>query len=119
MKRKDLIEKLKSVSVVTEKVEDMQKEYGTEFSQEMKSIISQSIEPLFFEDNSRMLSYGEIFSADIEYDNNFKELGIVPLIECFDNDFIVYNIRTGMYEMYNIIEKIAFNENKTLKDVLS
>lgn len=118
MDKKDFVSKLNSIQIVVDKVETMQKEYGVELSQEMKRIVSQSVEPLFFEDDCRMLSYGEILKADIEFETNFKELGIIPFIECFDNDFVVYDVKSGKYGMYNIIDKVIFSDNKTLEEVL-
>lgn len=69
-------------------------------------------EPIFFDDEKRLLSKDEI--------TNYKEellinADIVPLIDLGDNSFIVYNPNKKIFQMYDISQDIAFKDLSSIE----
>lgn len=55
--------------------------------------------PVLFDNEKRLLSIDEI----LDYETELKiESKVIPLIDCYDNDFLVYNIEKKCFEMFNI-----------------
>ncbi len=73
-------------------------------------------EPLFLNDEMRLLSKDEI--------NNYKmELGIdidniVPLIDLFDNNFLIYNKVKNTFEKLNIVDETIYEREETIEKYL-
>ncbi len=73
-------------------------------------------EPIFFYDEMRLLSEDEIVNykeeLNIEMDN------IIPLIDLYDNDFLIYNINENVFEKLNIEEEITFGKINSIEEYL-
>ena len=66
----------------------------------------------------RFLSLDEIEHADEDLHVDFINRKILPLIDCFDNDFIVYDFHGKKWMKFNIIELVAFNVKDSLEELL-
>ena len=51
-------------------------------------------------------------------DFDFDAKKILPLIDCGDNDFIVFHIGTNKWSRFNIVDECIFKERDSLEDVL-
>lgn len=71
-----------------------------------------------FVDGYRFLSLDEIEYAEDDLHVDFKKRNIVPLIDCSDNDFIVYDYYNEKWMMFNIVEKVSFKKKQHLDDLL-
>ncbi len=71
-----------------------------------------------FVEDYRFLSLNEIVYAEDDLHIPFKRICIIPLIDCGDNDFIVYNFAEDVWLRYNIVEEVAFAKKKTLSEML-
>lgn len=58
----------------------------------------------------RFLSIDEILNPAENFGTDYSEIGIIPLIDTFNNDFLVYNVNERMFQMYNISEDIDFED---------
>lgn len=72
------------------------------------------IEPIFYGEQ-RLLSESEVI-------NYKKELGImkeniIPLIDCLDNEFLVFDLLKKEFKMYNMDDDIIYN-SKTIEPIL-
>lgn len=73
-------------------------------------------EPIFFDIDKRLLSLGEI----LNYKNELNcELNIIPLIDNYDNDYLVYNIGEKQFQMLDISSDNFWNKLESICDYLS
>ena len=117
MKNKDYILDLKNVTIDEEKVNELEKEYKYHFNSILKAIVSKARVPLFL-DEYKVLSFSEIKNASKELDVDFISKKIIPLIDCSDNDYIVYHFDTDSWSMYNIVDDCFFFKKSTLEELL-
>lgn len=75
-----------------------------------------SDEPILFEENHRLISKREIENFENEY--QCKIDGIIPLIDVYDNDFIVYICDKNAFGMYNIVDELLFNEDYDVTEII-
>lgn len=108
MKCPENVERIKMISAV----------YGTEISGIISKIISFSDSADFIAEERRAFSYSEIVNASKEYDKDFKTLGIIPIIDAYDNDLIVYVIAEKTWAKFSLSEDVLFKKRNTLKEVL-
>lgn len=101
-----------------EKISKLEKMYNAFFPNIINNIISKSTEPKFFDDGSRMLSFDEMLDAENDLNVKFCELGIFPIMDCCENDFIVYNIKDKSWSKFNIVDEIAFDSKNSLEEML-
>lgn len=84
---------------------------------EAKKVFS-SIEDksIFFDDDNfyRLLSRGEIINCEEELSIKIKRIGIIPCIDCGDNDFICYNLKNSDWCKYNIVDGANFSRCKSI-----
>lgn len=97
-----------------------QKIYPLSFSStQLYSIVSiLQNQPLFF-DNSifyRILSFQEVLNCEHDLGIDIKQTGIIPIIDCSDNDFISYSLKDNMWCKYNCVEEIVFNKKNSILD---
>ena len=73
-------------------------------------------EPIFFSEGMRLLSEEEIINYKEELDIVFNN--IIPLIDLYDNDFLIYNINETAFEKLNIVDGTFFGKTDTIKKYL-
>ena len=118
MTKKDYLLLLADERVIEEKVKKTESIYGVELPLLIKKIISSTEESIFLEGDYRLLSYDEINDAESDLHVDFGKKGIIPLIDCGDNDFIVYHFNDGIWSKYNIIEEVVFKKKNTIEEML-
>ena len=91
--------------------------YGDIKSDKIKKALSIQKDTLFFDDY-RLLAHDEIINANEELHVNFTSKKIIPLIDCGENDFIVYNLIKNNVSKFNIVDETFFKERTTLSDIL-
>ena len=91
------------------------------YSADLPAIIEQIV-TLFkfggFVGNYRFLSLDEIEYAEDDLHVDFKKKNIIPLVDCGDNDFIVYDYCSEKWMLFNIVEKVAFKKKPNFEDLL-
>lgn len=89
--------------------------YKTINNKELLELLKKiDIEPTFYGEQ-RLLSESEII-------NYKEELGImkediIPLIDCLDNNFLVFDLLKNEFKMYSIDDNIIYN-SKTIENIL-
>lgn len=114
----DCLQKIRNTPVDSIVSKTLKKAYGSKVPAIVEQIVT-----LFksggFVEGYRFLSLDEIEYAEDDLHVNFKSIGLIPLIDCGDNDFVVYNYIEGKWMMFNIIEQICFKKKKELDDLLA
>lgn len=85
----------------------------------VKQMISYSKESVFFDNGFRILSLAEILNAQADLHVDFRALKLVPIIDCGDNDFIVYHISDNSWSKFNIVDEIIFKKRRLLTDLFA
>ena len=67
----------------------------------------------------RILSVDEILDTNNDLQVDFVSLQLIPLIDCFDNDYICYDLENESWTMFNIVEEIKFKQTKNLVDLIN
>ena len=117
MKVCDFFDMISNVKIDNAKVKELEKIYGLDIPTTIKSIVSVSNKPIFVE-GYRILSFSEIVDADEDLEVNFSERQLLPVIDCGDNDFIVYDMGKDCWTKFNIIELCVFSQKKDLKQIM-
>lgn len=112
------IELIKANEVKRDFVASVEKLYGKTLTEELKHIVSVVMSDYFISPNHRVLSATEILRTEDFTGVDFTKLGMIPLIDCKDDDYIVYNFSTQKYEMYNIYDEVSFREADSLKEMI-
>ena len=103
---------------VNKKVSKIEAVYNHKLPDEVAKIISSPSSISFSNDQYRILSYDEILNASNELKIDFNKYNIIPIIDCSDNDFIVYNFKTNSWSKFNISDETLFKQNKSLNELI-
>lgn len=118
MNKKEYLERVQKCEIDVKKVEEIQKIYETEFLDNFKRIISMSEETIFLNEDRRVLSFAEIVDAETDLHIAFKDKGIIPIVDCGENDFIVYHFNDDFWSIFNIIDESVFKKKDVLSELL-
>ena len=114
----DLIKSISDTSIISEKVAKIQDNYEDVFPEFIQKLLSFVDDVVFLDNSYRLLSYDEILNAEKELGVEFSKLGILPLIDCGDNDFISYGTKDGNWFLFNIVDEVRFDEKESLSELL-
>ena len=117
MNKKQFLLVVESTQVNENALKEITKLYGDIKSDLIKKALSLQKDTLFFDDY-RFLSHDEIIHANEELHVNFTSKKIIPIIDCGENDFIVYNLIKNNVSKFNIVDETFFKERATLSDIL-
>ena len=118
MDKKEYLEWIKRVKIDWEKVEKINGLYGVEMPMIIKQIISESGKSIFFDDGVRILSFEEIVAAEKDLHIEFKAKGMIPIVDCGENDFIVYHFNDNIWSKFNIVDESVFKKKKSIEELL-
>ena len=124
MNLKKFIEKFTSAPVNEKKVAEIVKVYGVELPEDVQHFVSAcGKNPLFIEDDQvdadfRVLSFDEIVDAEEDLDTDFKSMNMMPLIDFYDNQFVVYKFDEQCWAMYSFDDDSTSDEYPSLNDFL-
>lgn len=80
-------------------------------SREAKCLVSaMQDDPIFFDDDSfyRLLSIQEVLDAETDMNVDFREMKILPCIDCGENDYISYDFEKCSWCKFNIAEEFKY-----------
>ena len=112
------IERIKNVEIDDAKVDSIEKLYLTTLPMDVKLIVSLTLEDCFIDEKCRIISFKEILNSEVFTGVDFSKLKMIPLVDCKDDDYIVYNFATSHFEMYNIYDEVSFRESKNMEELL-
>lgn len=118
MKKNEYLNSLEFVAIDAKKIEKIQRTYSVDLPEVIRKMITVANKPLFFDDGTRMLSFEEIVDAEKDLHVAFKEKGIIPLVDCGENDFIVYHFRDRIWSKFNIVDETVFKKKNKLEELL-
>lgn len=118
MTRKEYIVAISKCSIASAVISKIEAVYECALPASIKRMLSYSEESVFFDDDFRTLSAAEILDAEKDLHVDFRSLHMIPVIDCGENDFIVYHTVDGNWSKFNIIEECVFKKRATLDELL-
>ena len=115
--KKEFLKTVTETKINSDLLSKIEQKYGKLTSLTVQQLVSVQKDTLFFGD-FRMLSNDEIVNATEELHVDFITKNILPLIDCGDNDFIVFHIKTNKWSKLNIVDECLFKERNSLEEVL-
>jgi len=102
----------------SELVARVEHRYSVELPELLKRIVSHSEDPVFFDDGTHILSYAEVIDAEDDLHVDFSGRKIIPVADCLDNDYIVYDYEHDVWALFNTTDEILFKERESLEELL-
>ena len=118
MTKSEYLNEVRYCDIEAETVEKIEKKYRCNLIEDLKRIVSFNADSIFFEDGCRSLSTEEILDADNDLHIDFSNRNIIPIIDCGENDFIVYHSANCNWSKFNVIDESVFKNRKTLDELL-
>ena len=75
-------------------------------------------EPLFFGEEKRLLSKSEIANYKNEFNINI-DVDIIPLIDLYDNNFLIYKIAENKFQMLDISDDKIWKNVDSISNYIS
>lgn len=118
MKRAEYLEKIETTGVDQEAVSKIEMLYGQAIPMYIQKMASLSAESIFFDDGYRTLSLTEILDAEQDLHVDFVGQNMIPLLDCGDNDFVVYLFHDELWSKFNIVDACFFKRRASLRDLI-
>ena len=118
----ELLADVKSQRIDGKFAHKIEKMYDAKLDEFTKKLLSVLPRGCFFEDKDdgilSFLSRSRILSASVDVELDFVELGLIPLFDTGDNDFIAYDTKNGGWCMFSLASATKFDEAEKLEDLL-
>lgn len=124
MKFKPFVNKYSTAPIDEKKVAKVIKAYGWDLPEELQHFISACKNEIFVENDSssadfRVFSLDEIINAETHLNSDFKSKKMIPVIDYYDNQFLVYQIDKRNWGLFSMDDDIIFDENESMAELLS
>lgn len=111
----DKLNKTKNDSAKVSKIADA---YHVELNEDLSKIISCAEKENFFDEDRRALSYKEILNPVRYMGIDFVSKGLIPLVDIYDNTYVVYIITEKKYALYSATDDLTFKKRKKCKELI-
>lgn len=107
------------LNIDQDKVKKLESVYNCSIPDLLGVVISKLGDTLFFDDKYVVLSFEDIASKTSDYGVDFISKKYVPIIDCYDGDFIVFDLNTNLWSEYNVYDDLIFNTTDKLGNFLA
>ena len=118
MTGKEYLSSLTGVETDEKKNEKLVDLYADNLPEIILKIVANGKEPVFLDNDSRVLSFDEIVDAENDLHIAFREKGIIPIVDCGENDFVVYHFIDKIWSKFNIIDETVFKKKESLEEII-
>ncbi len=118
MNKNEYLEMIDKTEIKDEKVNAIEQKYDRKLPEELKRIVSFMSETLFLDKGGRIISFNELVNAEDIFQVDVVGLGIVPVADIGDNDFIVFLLEKSEWARFNIVDECIFGEKKSFDEML-
>ena len=118
MTKQEYLDGVKQCPDNAERIKTVSDIYEIEINGIVAKIVSFSDNADFIGEERRALSYKEILNASREYEKDFKSLGIIPVIDAYDNELIVYIICERLWAKYSLSDEVLYKKKDSLDKLL-
>lgn len=117
MTKCELLDKCINSDINEETISEIESIYKVHMSEEAKRVFSCLLDDCFC-DGWRVLSKEEILISNKWMNQDYIRNGIVPFIDIYDLNYIVYIPNENVWAMVNDGDGIIFNRKKSLKEFI-
>ncbi len=107
----EYVNSLENTNINQSKVTIINDTYKCTLPIEIQKIITNNEKSIFLDNECRILSFQEIVDANSDLHVDFIKQMLLPIADCYDNDFLVYDYKNNVWCMYNIIDELIFDKN--------
>ncbi|MBR6967807.1 MAG: hypothetical protein IKH78_04655 [Ruminococcus sp.] len=118
MTKQEYLDVIMHYPVNEERTKSVSELFGSDIRGIFARIVSFADNADFIGEERRAFSYNEIVNSAKEYNKDFIALGIIPFIDAYDNDLIVYVLEDKSWAKYSLSDDIIFKKKDTLDKVL-
>lgn len=118
MTKQEYLQSVNRFAIDQNKLQTIYAIYTGRFPETLERIISGSNESVFFDDDTRILSFAEMVDAEQDLHIDFKRKELMPIADCGDNDFIVYDYANNVWAKFNIVDETIFMKRAELGELL-
>lgn len=118
MTKQDYLNNVLLCSINEKRVKALSELYGKCIDGIIAQIVSYADNADFIGEDRRALSFSEILNASKDYEKDFISLGIIPFIDAYDNDLIVYVITENMWAKYSLSDEVLFKKKDSIEKLL-
>lgn len=118
MTKQEYIDNVKKHPENSERIRAISDIYGTEITGQIAQIVSFADNADFIGEERRAFTFSEILNAAKDYNIDFKALGIIPIIDAYDNELIVYVISDNIWAKYSMSDDVLFKKRTSLEEIL-
>lgn len=118
LSKEQFLSSLASTKIDNVRVNKLSTIYDSSIPKQIQKIISANNGPVFLNNGIRILSFNEIMDAEKDLQTDFVNKRMIPIADCGENDFVVYNLTNKTYSKFNINDKSEFKKSSNLKQVL-
>ena len=118
MNKEEYLNNLNTVEILSSRIKDVETIYKCNLNEKLSKIISYADSVSFFDEERRALSYKEIIDPINNIDYDFIIRGLIPLIDAYDNSYIVFVIKENKWAKYNIYDEVLFKKKNSFEEVL-
>lgn len=118
MNTSEYVELVKNTVIDQVRVKNVNEIYGTQVNTLIAKIISLADTVDFFDVERRALSYVEISKPREIMEIDFISKRQIPLIDVYDNTYIVFSIDDKQYSLYNATDDLSFKNSDTFEELL-
>ncbi len=113
---KEYMSSIAGNNIDTAYMESLKSKYCDNLPEAILEIFSNAENTVFLKNSRRVLSYDEVMNASEELHVGFKEMGLIPIVDCGENNFIVYQFKEHSYAMFNITDETLFMIKSSLDE---
>jgi hypothetical protein len=118
MNTAEYIEAVRNTVLDQTRVKNIEEIYSTKINELVSKIISLGDTVDFFDEERRALSYVEISKPNEIMEIDFVSKRMIPLVDIYDNSYVVYLIEDKQYALYNAIDDMEFKRSNIFEDLL-
>lgn len=118
MSKKEYLTNVMACNINDDRIIAIEKIYGMNLEETLKKIISYAGNVEFFDEERRALSFEEILNADDVYEFPFVEKKMIPIIDAYDGDYIVYSFAEKIWGKVNISDGVLFKKRDAVDEVV-
>lgn len=118
MNTSEYIKLINNTAIDKTRVKTINEVYSTNVNERISKIISLADTVDFFDEERRALSYMEISKPEEIMEIDFVSKHMIPLVDIYDNSYVVYLIEDKQFALYNAIDDLEFKRSDSFEDLL-
>lgn len=92
--------------------------YGIKLSDSLAKIVTFANDSIFIAEERRVLSFDEIININKDCDNVFISKRIIPVIDCYDNEFIVFAADDSIWAKFSLSDNAMYKKRENLSELI-